>query len=483
MMAQQPDGHSINSTAISYRDPSGYIFEREGTVFRQVNTNFKDDFDFFIASGCYKKMVEKGWLIPHETLTENLTGSSDYYLTLKPEKINFISYSYEWSFDMLKDAALLTLQLAKEAIAYQLVLKDATPYNIQWHHGKLVFIDTLSFEKYDEQQPWIAYRQFCESFLGPLLLMHYTKNPLQQLQLAYPDGIPLDITSKMLPAKSKLSLYTYLHIHLHAKISLKQNNSSNKTHAFSKQKLLNLISSLESLVKKLSFPHRLSTWSEYYSEAAERENNYLEEKKKIITAWINDLPGIKKAADLGANEGVFSQLPAAKNIFTIAADFDPWCINNLYKQIKSSGIKNIQPLVIDLSNPSPSIGVNNEERTAFIQRCKAGLVLALALIHHLAIGKNIPFNNIASFFNNTGDILIIEFVPKQDEKVELMLKNKKDIYAHYNEENFLTAFEKYFSVAARKQITETGRVLFLMKKQTVISVSNHHAATGSYQQG
>ncbi|MES2850259.1 MAG: SAM-dependent methyltransferase [Bacteroidota bacterium] len=447
----------------SYRDPSGFIFEKAGILYRQVNTIFKDDFDFFINSGCYKKLIEKKWLIPHETIKENLTGTPDYYLTLKPEKVDFVSYPYEWSFDMLKDAALLTLQLVKEAVSFELILKDATPYNIQWYKGKLVFIDTLSFEKYNEAEPWIAYRQFCQNFLGPLLLMHYSKKPLQQLLLAYPEGIPLDIVSGLLPAKSRLSLYTYLHIHLHAKISSAKNNKTHQRQTFSKQKLLNLINSLESLITRLTIPYQQSTWSEYYSEAAKR-TNYITEKKKIIELWVDQLPGIKKAADLGANDGEFSKLAAGKNIAVIAADFDPWCINNLYREIKSSGIKNIQPLIIDLSNPSPSIGVNNAERDSFIKRCKADLVLALALIHHLVIGKNIPFEKVANFFSTAGNNLVIEFVPKKDEKVELMLKDKKDIYTTYNQQAFLTAFEKYFSVVDRKIIGNTNRVLFLMKK-------------------
>ena len=454
----------VSTHPSSYRDPSGFMFEKEGVLYRQVNTVFKEDFDLFINSGCYEKLVGKELLIPHKTIQENLTGSPEWYCTLLPEKVNFISYAYEWSPEMLRDAALLTLQLAKEAISDGLILKDATPYNIQWHNGKLIFIDTLSFEKYNKTEPWIAYRQFCECFLGPLLLMHYSKTPLQQLQLAYPEGIPITIIKKLLPAKSRLSLYTYLHIHLHAQVANKKNDNAPARIAFSKQKLLNVINSLESLIKKLKLPKQESVWSEYYNEAAKR-NNYLEQKKKIVANWVTELSGIKSAIDLGANEGEFSQLTADKNIDTIAADSDPWCVNNLYKKIKSSGIKNTQPLIIDLSNPSPSIGVNNKERNSFLWRCNADLVLALALIHHLVIGKNIPFEKTAQLFEQTGANLIIEFIPKQDDKIQLMLKTKKDIYTQYNEENFISAYEKYFAVIDRKEINGTTRVLFLMKRK------------------
>jgi hypothetical protein len=447
----------------SYRDPAGFMFEKDGVLYRQVNKVFKQDFDLFTTSGYYERLVAEKKIIAHKTVPENLTGSPDWYCTLLPEKINFISYPYEWSPEMMRDAALLTLQLAKESVAYGLILKDATPYNIQWHKGRLIFIDTLSFEKYNEAEPWIAYRQFCECFLGPLLLPHYSKTPLQQLQLAYPEGIPITTIKNLLPAKSRLSLYTYLHIHLHAQVANKKNNNESARPAFSKQKLLNLINSLESLIKKLKLPNQESVWSEYYEEAAKR-NDYLKQKKNIVRQWIDQITTLNKAIDLGANEGEFSQLLADKGIDIVAADFDPWCINNLYLKIKSSAMENIQPLILDLSNPSPAIGLNNNERSSFLDRCDADLVLALALIHHLVIGKNIPFEQTAQLFKQAGANLIIEFVPKQDEKNQFMLKTKKDIYTNYTEENFISAYKKYFTITDRQKINGTERVLFLMKR-------------------
>ena len=443
--------------------PPVLFLKKKGTLYRQVNISYKEHFDHFIQSGCYKYLVEKGLLIPHDEINKNFTGNSNYYTTLKPEKISFISYPYEWSFDMLKDAALLTLQLVKESLRFDMILKDATPYNIQWHNGRLIFIDTLSFEKYTET-PWIAYRQFCENFLGPLLIMYYCKQPLQQLMLAWPDGIPLNIIRSLLPKKSRFSLYVYLHIHLHSKISSGATAQHNNAPKFSKQKLINLISSLESLINKLKLPTGKSVWSEYYNEASQRKD-YLEQKKKIINQWLDEIEGIKTAADLGANEGEFSKLIAQKGINLIATDFDPYCINKLYLLIKETGEKNIQPLVLDLSNPTPSIGVNNEERNSFSSRTNTDLVLALALIHHLAIGKNIPFEKIANMFSRIGKYLIIEFVPKNDEKIQLMLSQKKDIYAEYSEEGFIKAFSVFFSIKYRHPFTNSHRILFLMVRK------------------
>lgn len=447
----------------SYRDPSGFIFEKNGTLYRQVNKVFKEHFDFFINSGCYTKLEKKGLIIPHENITENLTGDEQHYITIKPKKIPFISYPYEWSFDMLKDAALLTLTVLKESIASGLILKDATPYNIQWMDGKPIFIDSLSFEKYDITKPWIAYRQFCECFLSPLLLSHHSRMPLQEMLLAYSDGIPLQVTQSLLPGRTKFSIHTYLHIHLNAKYSLKSAATSANRQVFSKQKMLNLISSLEGLINKLKLPESKSTWSGYYEEASQRAD-YLVHKQQVIQQWLKKIQPIISAVDFGANKGEFSKLIASNDIRTIATDFDAFCINALYKEIKNSNEKNILPLIIDLSKPSPAIGLNNEERTSFIDRTKVDLALALALIHHLAIGRNIPFEKIAALFGQVCQYLIIEFVPKEDEKVQLMLQQREDIYQHYNQTAFTDAFAKYFSIKERQAVADSGRILYLLKK-------------------
>lgn len=447
----------------SYRDPSGYIFEKDGVLYRQVNLQYRGHYDHFTGSGLYDELVKKGWLIPHQTINENLTGDEQCYLTLAPEKIPFISYPYEWGFDMLKDAALLTLQLAKSGIQKGMILKDATPYNIQLLQGKPVLIDSLSFEKYKETEPWIAYRQFCENFLAPLLLAHYAKMPLPELQLAWSEGIPLAVVKKWLPGRTRFSLHIYLHIHLHASYSQKAGAGREKKIIFSRQKLLNLLNSLEILVNKLGLPPHTSTWSHYYEEAGQRDR-YLEQKKAIISNWVKQVQPIRSAADLGANTGEFSQLLSANNIPVIAADLDPWCINNLYNHIKKTGEKNISPVIIDLSRPSPAIGVNNRERDSFLHRCKVDLTLALALVHHLAIGKNIPFELQANLFRDCGRWLIIEFVPKDDEKVQLLLQQKKDIYPWYTEEIFTAAFSRHFHLREKKTLEGTTRSLYLLER-------------------
>jgi hypothetical protein len=453
---------TIQPHASSFRDPSGFVFERNGVLYRQVNKIFKDDFDHFINSGCYDHFVKNKWLVPHEEVAENLSGSDNWYRTLKPKRIPFISYPYEWSFDMIKDAALLTLHLAKEGIKYGVMLKDATPYNVQWSQGKPIFIDTISFEKYDSSKPWIAYRQFCENFVSPLVLMFHRSQPLQPMLLAYPDGIPLTITKSLLPWRSFFFFYTYLHVHLHSKWSTRKTANTPVTRAnFSEKKMVHILDSLMALVQKKKWKDKPTTWNQYYEEAVTR-GDYVVQKKEIIRQWLSEIE-FSTAVDLGANTGAFSYLLAEKNVPVVAIDSDHSAINKLFVKVKNDR-KDILPLVIDLANPSPAIGLNNTEHASFIERIQVDLGLALALVHHLSIGRNIPFVQISELFKKMTNYLIVEFIPKEDDKVQLMLKEKKDVYYDYNEEKFLAAFSNDFNVRDRKEIPGSKRILYLMKK-------------------
>lgn len=457
-------GSAFQQHPSSYRDPSGFLFYHEGRLYRQVNSSFREDFEQFINGGLYQSLTEKGLLVPHETISDNLTGSPDWLATLRPDRVPFISYPYEWCFDMWKDAALTTLEAAKEAMSFDMMLKDASAYNVQWHLGRMRFIDTLSFERYREDRPWIAYRQFCEHFLAPLALMHYRKLPLSPLFLSYPDGLPLGIAAKLLPYRSKWNLNAYLHLHLHAKLSAAQGDKKQaKSESFSRQKLKNIFRSLEEMIRSFSLKGRTGVWSDYYDEAAQRDD-YLGRKKEIIEGWLKK-GGYASAIDAGANEGEFSLLAARQNIYTISCDLDHYSVNNLYSKIKEQRIINLHPLVMDLSHPSPAIGVNNRERASFTDRMQADVALALALVHHLAIGRNIPFKSIAELFRSFARDLIIEYVPKEDEKIRLMLAQKEDIYSWYSREAFLNEFSNYYEVREEQPVGTSGRILFLMSSK------------------
>ena len=442
----------------SYKDPSGFIFQASGKFYRQVNKIYASHYDFLTRSGLSKLLQEKKLLLPHEEVKENILHSDDWYLTLLPEQISFTSYPYEWCFEQLKDAALLTLEIVKLSIEKGMILKDATPYNVQFLNGKPVFIDTLSFEKHDPSLPWIAYRQFCESFLFPLLLAHYHKTSIQPYLNSYPNGIPVNITAKLLPWKSRLNPGVWLHVFLQNNLS-KKNKSTAPTTSFSKSKLFNLISHLESIIRDLSNIDK-TEWSNYYNDLIP-SREYLKKKGEIINNLLQKLNG-RKLLDLGANEGFFSYLAAAKDFDVIAIDKDEQCINNLYKKVKKENSTNILTLCIDLMNPSPASGFANNERASFRERTQVDAVMVLALIHHMAIGYNLPLNKISEYLSECSHQLIIEFVPKEDEKVQLLLQNKKDIYTEYTMEHFENFFRQRFTIIEKVQVPHSGRIIYLM---------------------
>ncbi len=450
----------------SFRDPSGQLFYRNGRVLRQVNKSFAPDFDLLVKSGLYQKLVDEKMLLPFKKVSKNLALTKDAYCVLETEKIPFISYPYEWSFSQLKDAAILTLKIQKIALDYNMSLKDASAYNIQFYQGKPVLIDSLSFEKYDEGQPWVAYRQFCQHFFGPLALMSSKDIRLNRLLLVYVDGLPLNMVSSLLPPQTWLNFSFLTHLHLHGKSQERFSDAGQEFKKFKmkigKQSLSAIINSLERAIDKLALKKTKSEWSHYYTATNYSQKAFLE-KKRLVTIFLKmDSP--RQVWDLGANTGEFSRLASKQKIETIAFDIDPLAVEKNYLEVKKNNEKHLLPLFSDLTNPSPSVGWQNTERRSFIERGPTDCVLALALIHHLAISNNLPFGRIAEFMSLMGSSLIIEFIPKEDSQVQILLSTRKDIFSEYNQNSFESAFGRYFKIIKLQKIASSKRILYYMKK-------------------
>ena len=448
----------------SFRDPAGFMFWKHGVLYRQINRGYADTFQRLEESGIYGELIEKGWLIQHERVLEPMNGDPDAAIWIRPELLPFISYPYEWSFDMLRDAALLTLSIAEYALEKEWMLKDASPYNVQWRQGRPILIDSLSFEPYREI-PWVAYRQFCSSFLSPLLLMHYQKRHLPELFLAWPDGVPIELAAGLLPRKSRWSVHTFLHIHLQARYARKNEAGNERSLSMPKSKLQRILLSLRTLIASLKSPDLATTWSDYYEEAAQR-GPYLEDKKKLIETWLSEMPKLRTAADLGANEGVFSQLLADKADMVVAADIDPECINRLYQLEKKKPHSKINLIVQDIAQPSPGIGVANKERTTFHERLQVELILALALVHHLAIERKIPLATLAAWLAPMTQDLIIEWVPSDDEKAAQLLNRIDGEKPAYSQQLFESTFSKHFSIHRQSALAGSNRLLYWLKRKT-----------------
>ena len=448
----------------SFRDPSGFLFEREGRLYRQVNGVYRDHYDHLFSSGLYRALTEQGLLIPHEEVDLPPPDPDGAYKVIKPRVVPFISYPYEWCFGQLKDAALATLRIQRTAFDFGMSLKDASAFNIQFIDGRPVLVDTLSFEKL-ELRPWVAYRQFCQHFLCPLLLVAYKDYALGPLSRIFIDGVPLSLASRLLPFRTRLRPSLATHVHLHA---LSQKVFSGKKMKVRERKirpmsLAGLTESLESAVRKLSLPIKKTEWARYYEETNYTPESF-ERKKKIVGDFL-DVMKPKTVWDLGANTGIFSRLASRRGIPTVAFDVDTVAVELNYRECREKNEKNLLPLVMNLTNPTPALGWENRERMSLLERGPADAVLALALLHHLAISNNLPFQRIAGFLGRTCRSLVIEFVPKTDSQVQRLLATREDIFGHYTQPDFEEQFGRVFLIEKTVPVEGTERTLYLMKNR------------------
>ena len=447
----------------SFRDPSGFLFSRGGVLYRQVNEAYEKEYAKLMESGLYEKLVKAGLLIPHVEVDQTPAEPEAFFKIIQPERVPFISYPYEWSFGQLKDAALATLSIQRRALKAGMSLKDASAYNIQFVRGKATLIDTLSLETYNEGQPWVAYRQFCQHFLAPLALMAWKDVRLNQLLRVYIDGVPLDLTSGLLPWKTRLNFGLLTHIHIHATAQKKYSGVEVKSRggSMNKQAMTGLIDSLDSTIRKLDWSPRGTEWGNYYDITNYSEAAFAH-KKELVGEWGKRIrPAL--VWDLGANNGVFSRIAGESGANVVSFDIDPAAVEQNYRQMKSDKTENILPLLLDLTNPSPAIGWANRERDSFSSRGPADMVLALAVIHHLAISNNVPLAQLFDLFAETGEWLVIEFVPKSDSQVMKLLASREDIFPDYTRAGFESAFKEKFNIHSAVDVRESDRVLYLLE--------------------
>jgi hypothetical protein len=455
------DGQPLDS---SFRDPSGFVYTRAGVLYRQVNRVFQREFEAVTASGVYQELARDGLLVPHEAVPLELAATGEAVAVLRPEPVRFISYPYEWSFGQLRDAALLTLEIQERALAKGLTLRDASAYNVQFDAGRPVFIDTLSFEPRTEGAPWVAYRQFCEHFLVPLALMSGVDPSLALLLRTHLDGVPLELGTRLLGRRSWLRPGLLFHVRLHAMAQRRYRDRPPEARVtargVSAQTVQGLARSLRSVVQGLDWDPGGTEWSDYTSD-----NNYSAEaagsKRDLVAAMLRGR-GARTVWDLGANTGEYSRAALAAAEQVVAFDIDPAAVERNYRRVRAEGERNILPLRMDLTNPSPALGWAHRERLSLEQRGPADALLALALLHHLAIGHNLPLERVAGFLAQLGRTLVIEFVPKSDSQVQRMLRSRPDIFPQYTREGFEAAFSRSFHIDTVTPVAGSERLMYLM---------------------
>lgn len=448
----------------SFRDPSGHLFY-EGTVLkRRILPIYFKQYNALKEKGVFDTLSRKRLLIPH---TE--TAVSDQEIILTPEVIPFITNPYEWSFEQYKQAALLTLKIQKYALTKGFILKDASAYNVTMYQGKPIFIDTLSFDFYEQDTPWRAYKQFITHFFGPLVLAKYHGTDIFKMMQSHIDGIPVQLIASLLPGKTKLSSTLYTNIHLLAKMEGKHKDdykAETKVAKLSLKAQNNILDSLYDYIKNLK-SNEATEWGDYYTKT-NYDKAAFEAKKNLIKSWVDPLMA-KRIIDVGGNDGTFAR-SLQSDAHLIVTDIDAQAVDSNHTQAQQNKESNMLAFVCDVLQPAPGIGFNNTERHSLLYRLTnyaPDVTMALALIHHITLSGNVPFEKSASFFASFSNHIIIEFPKREDSWVESLLVRKREFMNHfdfYNEANFEEGFKKYFTLEKKETISGTSRVLYLFKK-------------------
>jgi hypothetical protein len=452
----------------SFRDRHGRVYRVDGRVLRGLSTEATEAYRVFEASGLLRSLTGSGkvvatWELVAGAVPKELQNEG-WAMVLEHQPVPFVSYPYEWTFGMLKDAALLQLELLREALAHDLILKDATPYNIQFVGSEPVFIDLPSFVPYRRGETWIGYRQFCELFLNPLLLHAYRGLPFQQWLRGRLEGITpqacLDLMSRSDLLRGGVLAHVWLHAKAEGRLAPTRNVTAGVAAAgFDKALILNNVCKLEKLVRRLRPRQGRSVWVGY-----REDNSYTEADQVAKEAIVRDLlTGIRPGLvwDLGANTGEFSRLAAGHAGYVVAMDSDVSSVERLYRELKGEASKAILPLVVDLSDPSPGLGWQCRERQPLWDRGRPDVTLALALVHHLAIASNVPTAELIAWFAGLGGRLIVEYVEKRDPMVRRLLANKEDQYADYEQPAFEACLERHFIVEQRVALPRGTRFLYV----------------------
>jgi len=461
----KPEGVSFDSG--SFKDPHGGVFFQGARVFRYFTPEGAASFQALAASGLLEKLAQRGAIVgarevPPEEAAVLLRAVPGTALVVEHPRLPFISYCYEWPFEMLKAAALLHLEVLATALERGYILKDATPYNVQFLGPRPVFVDVASFEPYPDGQPWNAYSQFCRLFLNPLLLQALTGVRFQGWLRGSLDGIAPAQLSRLLPWRHKLRPSVFLHVVLQAWLDRRAASTDAADQSLlhrkvSRKSVLRLVEGVRRAVEGLRPGPSASPWARY-----DDENTYSQEARACKEAFVERTLAARRPEvvwDLGCNTGRYSFIAARHAKHVVAMDSDPDAVDVLYRHARDT-TANVLPLVMDLLDPSPDRGWAQAERPGLSQRGPADMALCLALVHHLAIAGNVPLRRVVAWLAQAARSGIIEFVPKEDPGARALLRWRRDVYPNYSQAAFEAALRERFQITGQCALPGSGRVLY-----------------------
>jgi hypothetical protein len=451
----------------SFRDHASRVVYQDGRVLRVLSSEARENWDALQETEFFARGVRDGRIVgtrragDADRILAETPGWAD---VLEHERVPYVSYPYEWSFSMLRDAAILHLELLLEALDAGFILKDSSAYNVQWRGAQPFFIDIGSFARMRPGEPWVGYRQFCELFLFPLLLTSHRGVPFQPWLRGSLDGIPVEVMAKLISARDWLRPGVLADVVLHAKLHAGAADSGVAVRSevrragFSREMIVSNVRRLLGIVSKLRWKTRVSEWSDYASD-----NSYdpadLEAKKAFVSRAAS-LRRWGQVWDLGSNTGTFSRIVAAHSDCTLAMDGDALAIDRLYLALRSENRRDILPLVWNVTDPSPGLGWRSRERLPAPARGRPDLILSLALIHHLVLGGNVPLAEVIDWLADLGGHLVIEFVSSEDPMSRRLLLNRVDDHHDYDQSGFEEALGRRFKMLDRLGLQSGTRTLY-----------------------
>ncbi len=452
----------------SFRDPGSGVLLGHDQVYRFFTSGHVADFEALIESELLDSLVASGAVIESKPLDieeapEPYRAVPGVGLVVEHPRIPFISYVYEWPFEMLRAAAVRSLEILQLALEKNLILKDATPYNVQFVGTNPLLIDIGSFERYKEGTPWIGYTQFCRTFLNPLLLQSITGIPFQMWMRSSLEGIDPVHLNRLLPLRHKLRKNVFIDVVLQAWLSRRFSSRNRRApslqeRSIPKSVITGLVNRLKKSVTGLKRRGKADSPWLSYEEQCHYEPEALREKDRFVDAVLARAEP-EVVWDLGCNVGRYSIMAARHASYVVAMDSDEAAVGALYERVKDQH-SNVLPLTVDLMNPSPSQGWAQKERRALGDRGPANFALCLALVHHLAISGNVPLQRIVEWLSTITEAGVVEFVPKSDPMVQGLLRTREDVYGGYTEEAFEAALRGRFQITDVARLPNSGRILY-----------------------
>lgn len=452
----------------SFRDPDSRVFESGGDVFRALSTRGLEDWNALRSSVVFAELTGRGSVIETqevgsddpETLPEGWAG------VLRHASVPFVSYPYEWTFGMLRDAALLQLDVLERCLAESLMVKDSSPYNVQWRGVAPVFIDIGSFERLREGEPWIAYRQFCMLFLYPLMFQAFKGIPFQPWLRGAIDGITPAQARAVMSTRDRLRRGVLTHVILHSRLELRYAAVEGRTAkarvrraGFNTELILANVRRLRKLIARMDWKPATSAWTGY-RDASSHLHADADDKAGFVATAAGRRHS-RLVWDLGANDGAYARIAARTSDHVVAMDVDHPTVERLYRALREEGERRILPLVIDVCDPSPALGWRGRERGTLSDRGRPDLTLCLALVHHMAITRNVPVREIVDWLASLGGTVLVEFPERTDPMVQRLLGAKREgAHEDYERAHFERCLHEAFVVERQQELPSTQRVLY-----------------------